>query len=580
MKKLIFSLLASIPCFYASLSAQTLAEAQRLSRNEQFEDADTTFRLLIAKNPKKEDFYYFAGLNLIYKGDSAGAVALFDEGLMKVPNNPFILVGKGHMALRAGNIAAAEQFFAKAATAKKKVKVVVHKEIARSYLLVDYGSREQLLSNAKKAFDYLKLASETDIEVNLLRGDALSIIKPSDLSDAVVEYTIAKNNAETDPRPVTMEGRAYTRVGNYLMASAKADDALAIDREFAPAYRLKAEAFAKLKQRDSAIFYYEEYLKRNNNITARRFYVVTLFQSRDWDKTIEQADVLLSQKDIPYIRGIKAFAIAEKTDANKAILSEGVNEFNQFENNYVKAQGRKLSPTESYYKALLYAKVGDEDKMETSFNIISPVLMDTARASERMYTRLQDVYWNAKQYDKTYQVIEMKKVKLKDSLNIKDMFYAAVCLTRMERHQDALGLYLQIVKQDTNYVDGYNRIATTWAVLDRKDTTGNVTQAYLRWIGKLDSAAMTVPRTKVDVVNAYKNMAHYALQKKDYETAILYWGKVLAIKPDDTAVAEVKLKYEEYLAKLKKRSANGTKGSTSAANSTTNPAPANPAGAK
>jgi len=271
-----------------------------------------------------------------------------------------------------------------------------------------------------------------------------------------VEYTIAKNNAETDPRPVTMEGRAYTRVGNYLMASAKADDALAIDREFAPAYRLKAEAFAKLKQRDSAIFYYEEYLKRNNNITARRFYVVTLFQSRDWDKTIEQADVLLSQKDIPYIRGIKAFAIAKKTDANKAILSEGVNEFNQFENNYVKAQGRKLSPTESYYKALLYAKVGDEDKMETSFNIISPVLMDTARASERMYTRLQDVYWNAKQYDKTYQVIEMKKVKLKDSLNIKDMFYAAVCLTRMERHQDALGLYLQIVKQDTNYVDGYN----------------------------------------------------------------------------------------------------------------------------
>lgn len=580
MKKLIFSLLASIPCFYAGLSAQTLAEAQRLSRNEQFEDADSTFRLLIAKNSKKPDFYYYAGLNLLYKGDSAGAVALFDEGLIKAPTNPFILVGKGHMALRAGNIAAAEQFFAKAATAKKKVKLLVHKEIARCYLLVEHGSREQLLSNAKKAFDYLKLASESDIEVNLLRGDALSIIKPSDLSDAVVEYTIAKNNAETDPRPVTMEGRAYTRVGNYLMASAKADDALAIDREFAPAYRLKAEAFAKLKQRDSAIFYYEEYLKRNNNITARRFYVITLFQSRDWDKTIEQADVLLSQRDIPYIRGVKAFAIAEKPDANKAILNEGVNEFNQFENNYVKAQGRKLSPTESYYKALLYAKVGDEEKMETSFNIISPVLMDTARATERMYTRLQDVYWNAKQYDKTYQVIEMKKVKLKDSLNIKDMFYAAVCLTRMERHQDALGLYEQIVKQDTNYIDGYNRIATTWAVLDRKDTTGNVTKAYLRWIGKLDSTAMLVPRTKVDVVNAYKNLAHYALQKKDYETAILYWGKVLAIKPDDTAVAEVKLKYEEYLAKLKKRSSNATKSAANSTNSTTAPTPATGTGTK
>ncbi len=566
MKKLIFSLLSMIPCLYAGLSAQSLLEAQRLSRNEQFEDADSVFRVLITKNPKKPDFYYYAGLNLIYKGDSAGALSLFDEGLMKAPTNSFILVGKGHMALRAGNISAAEQFFTKAATAKKKVKLVVHKEIARSYLLVDFGTKEQLLAHAKKAFDYLKLASETDIEVNLLRGEALSIINPSNLSDAVVEYTIAKNNAETDPRPVTMEGRAYTRVGNYLMATAKADDALTIDREFAPAYRLKAEAFAKLKMRDSAIYYYEEYLKRNNNFTARKFYVVTLFQSRDWDKTIEQANVLLDQKDNAYIRGIKSFAIAEKSDATKDLLNEGVNEFTQFENNFVKAQGRKMSATESYYKALLYARVGDEDKMETSFNVISPVLMDTARASERMYTRIQDIYWNAKQYDKTYQVIEMKKMKLKDSLNIKDMFYAAVCLTRMERHKDALGLYEQIVKQDTNYVDGYNRIATTWAVLDRKDTTGNVTKAYLTWIGKLDSAAMSTPRTKTDVVNAYKNIAHYALQKKDYETAISYWGKVLDIKPEDTAVAEVKLKYEDYVAKLKKRSTT-----KSATNNAANP---------
>ncbi len=570
MKKLIFSLLAILPCFYVGLSAQTLAEAQRLSRNEQFEDADSIYRVLINKNPKKPDFYYYAGLNLIYKGDSAGALSLFDEGLAKAPTNPFIMVGKGHMALRAGNIAAAEQFFTKASAAKKKVKLVVHKEIARCYLLVDFGSKDQILAHAKKAFDNLKLASETDIEVNLLRGEALSIINPSDLSNAVVEYTIAKNNAETDPRPVTMEGRAYTRVGNYLMATAKADDALAIDKEFAPAYRLKAEAFAKMKMRDSAIHYYEEYLKRNNNFTARKFYVVTLFQTRDWDKTIEQADVLLSQKDNAYVRGIKSFAIGEKTDATKELLNEGINEFSQFENNYVKVQGRKLSSTESYYKALLYARVGDDGKMETSFNVISPVLMDTAKASERMYTRMQDVYWNAKQYDKTYQVIEMKKMKLKDSLNIKDMFYAAVCLTRMERHQDALGLYQQIVKQDTNYVDGYNRIATTWAVLDRKDTTGNVTTAYLKWISKLDSAALTVPRTKVDVVNAYKNLAHYALQKKDYETAIMYWGKVLAIKPDDAAVIEVKQKYEDYVAKLKKRSTTATKGTT-AGTSTTAP---------
>ena len=106
----------------STATAQTFADAQRLSRNEQYEDADSVYNVLIAKNVKKIEFYYYAGMNLILKGDSAGAARMFDEGLVKGPENPFVMIGKGHMALRAGNISAAEQFFAKAAVAKKKMK--------------------------------------------------------------------------------------------------------------------------------------------------------------------------------------------------------------------------------------------------------------------------------------------------------------------------------------------------------------------------------------------------------------------------------------------------------------------------
>ena len=549
----------------STATAQTFADAQRLSRNEQYEDADSVYNVLIAKNVKKIEFYYYAGMNLILKGDSAGAARMFDEGLVKGPENPFVMIGKGHMALRAGNISAAEQFFAKAAVAKKKMKPIVYKEIGRAYLMVDYGTREQLLAHAKKALEYLAQTPETEIEALTLRGDALAVVNPQDLSEAVIKYTIAKNLSTTDPRPVMQEGRAYYKIGNYQMSNAKADDALAMDKEFAPAYRLKAESFARLKQRDSAIFYFEEYLKRNNNLTARRFYVVTLFQTRDWNKTIEQAIVLIGQKDMPYIRGIMSFAIAEKPDADTTLIKEGVYQFTNFENNYVKPMGRSLTASESYYKAILYARMGGEDRIQSSFTIIAPVLADTAKASDRMYQKMQDLYLGMKEYELAYQVINFKRVKQKDMLNNKDMYFAAICLTKMERYSDAIGMYEQIIKADTNYVEGYYRLATAWGAFDKKDSTGNVTKSFLRWISKLDSAQMATPKTKTDMVNAYKNMAQFALYKKDYEKAIYFWGKVLEIKPEDTQVAEVKKKYEDFFAKLKKRNAAGSSSSTPAA---------------
>lgn len=565
MKKLTLSFIALVSLFGAKVSAQTFADAQRLSRNEQYEDADSVYTLLISKNAKKIEFYYYAGMNLILKGDSAGAARLFDEGLVKGPENPFVMVGKGHMALRAGNISAAEQFFAKAAVAKKKMKPIVYKEIGRAYLMVDYGTKEQLMSNAKKALEYLGQTPETDIEALTLKGDALAVVNPNDLSEAVIRYTIAKNLSTTDPRPVLQEGRAYYKIGNFQMSNAKADDALSIDKEFAPAYRLKAESFARLKQRDSAIYYFEEYLKRNNNLTARRYYVVTLFQTRDWNKTIEQANVLLAQKDMPYVRGIMSFAIAEKPDADTTLIKEGVYQFTNFENNYVKPMGRSLTASESYFKAILYARMGGEDRIQNSYKIIAPILSDTAKASDKMYQRMQDLYLGYKQYELAYQVINLKKVKQKDTLTTKDMYFAAICLTKMERYSDAINMYQQIVNVDTNYVEGYYRLATSWGAFDKKDSTGNVTKAFLKWMSKLDSAQMATPKTKTDMVNAYKNLAQFALYKKDYEKAIYFWGKILEIKPEDTQVAEVKKKYEDFFAKLKKR--NGA----AAANSGTTP---------
>jgi tetratricopeptide (TPR) repeat protein len=146
-----------------------------------------------------------------------------------------------------------------------------------------------------------------------------------------------------------------------------------------------------------------------------------------------------------------------------------------------------------------------------------------------------------------------------------DLFYAGRCLANIKRQREALNIFNELITQDTNYLSGYYLIATTWASLDPVDSTGNVTKAFERWMGKLDSTQLV--KFKADRENAYRNMAYYAQKKKDYEGASYYYGKVLELVPDDQVTIDVKKRFDDYLIKVKAK-ANKPKATTGAAATT------------
>jgi tetratricopeptide (TPR) repeat protein len=338
MKKITVSLILSSVLWVGSVAAQTLADGQKFSRNEEFEKAEQVYSSLIAKKPKVGDNYYWAALNFLAKGDSLSALNMFNQGLAIAPTFPLNLVGKGHMELRKHNVQGAEAFFAQASMAKKKVRPLVNKEIARAYLLVEYGSPEQLKGYGARAIDYLKI-SNNDFEAKILLGDAMIINNPTNSSDAIQQYIVAGYDATTDPRPLMRQAKVYARANAGTLAISKLDEALALDVNYAPAYRQKAEVFSMLKERDSAVFYYEEYLRRNDNITARRFYVQNLYLGGDLDRCIIEGKNLLGKKSIPSIYGTIAYAIASKEKAKRrladsALIDSGLNYF--FKNNEAK----------------------------------------------------------------------------------------------------------------------------------------------------------------------------------------------------------------------------------------------------
>jgi tetratricopeptide (TPR) repeat protein len=581
MKRHLLFTVLSIGLSVQVLNAQTIKEAERFVRNEQYEDAAGVYTKLIAKKPKDGMNYYYSAVNHLLKGDSIAAIQILDQGAINAPKCKMILVGKGMLALRQGNNAAAENYFVQAQIISKKKKGLINKEIGRAYLSVVATDEKTEIANAEKAKTYLEVAVD-DFETKLLLGDALMVINKADLSQAVQQFIVSGYEQPEDPRPLLKEAYVYRRVKNYELSKLRISEALSKDLEYAPAYRQMAEVLQLMGQKDSSIYYFEQYLKRNNNLSARVKYVEALYLNSEFDRAISEGKALLKQKEVPNIYGVIAYAVVGKKDATTEEIKDGLENFKMYEEKFVAPKNRQLFNREMYFKATLLYRA---DKQKEAFELFTKVLQDTAKASESMYDAVREQYYNlgsdlhkeisklekdnidgvndlqiailkGKKYgafDKAYKTLELKRVKNGGTLNLRDLFFAGRCLDFMERYEESVKTYNEIITQDTNYISGYYLVAQSSALLDPTDSTGNVTAAYNRWLNKLTPEDQV--KFKKDIENAYRNMAFYAQKNKKYEQCSYYYGKVLEVNPEDTVTADIKARIDEYLEKLRAREA-------------------------
>lgn len=585
MKKYILGFLVLMSSLASMLSAQSLKKAQVYARNEQYEDADAEFKALISKKPKEGPNYFYATMNLFAKGDSLAAVNMIEQGGINDPKCRMILVGKGFISLRQGDQKMAENYFQQSQDVKKKRRGEINKEIASAYINQPYASPLQIIEFAKKAKDYLALATD-DFESKLLLGDALMLMDKTDLSLSVQQFIVSGYQEPNDPRPLLREAMVYRSAKNYELSKERVQQALSKDVNFAPAYRQLAEVFNLLKERDSSIFYFQEYLKRNNNLSARVRYVEALYLNSEFDKSIVEGKALLAQNKVPSIYGVVAYAYVGKKDASITEINEGLKYFDLYEKEYVAPQNRPLMNREMYFKANLLFR---GKQYESAWKLFDKTLSDTSRASLTMYDAVKDMYYDLGKetqklsaslpkndstiegqsekikvekskydaYNNAYKTLELKRRKNGDTLNLVDLFYEARCLNFMDRNQEALIVYKEITSQDSNYISGYYLIATTTALIDPTDTSGMVTQAYENWMARLSEEQQE--KFKKDIENAYRNLAFFAQKNKDFEKTSYYYGKVIELNPDDTIIADVKARIDDYLEKLRAREARRAK---------------------
>ncbi len=250
--------------------------------------------------------------------------------------------------------------------------------------------------------------------------------------------------------------------------------------------------------------------------------------------------------------------------------------------NLLSLKKRDLKARELFFKGNLLFR---NNRWDDAFTQFEKSLKDTAEADLKMYNAVQEMYYelgneamqdlryidkadssdaaiqeraelNAKKkmaFEYAIKAYEYKSVK-EGELNLRDMFYQGRAMNFLGENERALVMYKSIVDKDTNYLSGYYLIATTSALIDPTDTTGNVTAAYNKWLEKLGSD-ITNEKYKKDVENAYRNMAFYAQKNKDYEMTSFYYGKVLEVNPEDEVVKDIKARIDDYLEKVRAREA-------------------------
>ena len=546
MKTLLFTLATAGVCL---LQAQSLDQGRRQTRNEQYEDAAKTFDAIITKKPKVGEPYYWAGINLLESGDTASAKAMFEKGLQIVPKYTLNNIGLAHLALRQGNVAAAEEQFAIAAKSGKKLMPVVNREIGRAYLMVKYASSDVLKDYANKAANRLKMASEADFEAQLLLGDAYLIMHKGDASLSIEQYTISSYLNETDPRSKLRQGMVYQRVGNYDVAMNQVNDALNIDKDFAPAYRQKADIFNLMKKRDSTVFYYKEYLKRNNNISARKMYSQALFMAGDYDEAIAEAKSILELQEktgaklFTNLYGVIAYSYSQKNDTSRVVNQTGLDYFELYEAKHVKNLYRPLSTQEKFIKANLLGRLG---QLDVAYDIHVSIISDTANCPAVWYQQLQDFYTGRRQWDRAVSVIEWKRIKNK-GLENKDLFYLGNAQMNSGKYSNAIETYTELINKDTTAVQGYYKIAQAYDQLDQTDSLGKATDAYLLWMKRLNADQKV--KYKQTMLSAYNRMQVIARNKKQWEKCSEYLGNMMELAPEDINIKKDKEAVDNYIKK-------------------------------
>lgn len=559
MKKQVFIAVATL--FTLGGFAQTLQEIIKKTENENFESAAKDFKALIAKDATKGEYYFYYGENFFKRGESYidSANIFYNKGVEVNATNPLNYIGLGKVLLTKNNVNDAKSQFYKAATLGANKNAEVLRKIAEAWLVTDNKNTDEAINMANAA---IKLDPKNPMGYILL-GDAQLEKNPTDGNEPIKNY---KKASTLDPKStvgILREGKLYQRGRNYQLALDKYKEAEAIDPNFAPAYREKAELFFLSNQSGKSIENWKKYLELNNSDFARYRFMSALFRNKQYAEAVVEYENLKKQNYTKlYMERLAGYSYEEMGDKlDKDAFNKGLNAINKFFE--MAGSDFKYLSMDYKYRGFLMMRSG-KDSTGGLMEIEKAIAMDAAIAPE-CYGKIAKLYQDSKNWEKAIKYYEKKRngdyknLSVSESFDLGKAYYnsgnkkRALINTQKEqllkskkpvetpeikaKEAEAATYFLKadsalknLTQLNPGYIMGHVWRARVNSVIDQKIESDSTKTYYEKAISLMKPEEKT-STYKNSLIEALEYLGYYYVTRKDKSNADAVFNQIKELDP-------------------------------------------------
>ena len=538
-----------------------------------FEASKNFFLQQKSDNPDEQAVAaYYLGLLYANEQNIAAAAAEFQKAVDIAPKSPYGYIGKGRLELK-NNVKEAEKLFKQAESLGKK-NADVQVQIADAYFA------NNMIAKATSTLEKAKKVNSSFPDIYLLEGEMAlkQTINSETINEAVTKFNDAFYFSKDQNKTALLKlARMYRLQNRQDLALNKLNEAIALDKDYLPAYIMIGDIKLSQAKNNEAIAAYEKVIAAcEPPIEVFENYAQALYFDKQYKKSLEEIQKILLQKnDNALLHRLEAYNHYELGNH-----VEGLIKMEKFLSSIPKEKQIYL---DFITLGRFYTKQKNYEKAMESFN--KAIAIDSEKpeiykemALAQSSFELQNYEDAIKNFDKYFELELKEKIVLSDLDS-----YAKICRKGAGEIIGAYEIYIKEKAEKKKTTQTPEEIAAQKVLFDKYIERG--VQAYTDileldmevspvWLkigyagradlytlvdvyGRVDAPDKIIGAAKPyheeaiefmlnnntdgrfnrDIVNSYTYLAQYYMINKNTKTALEFLDKVLAIDPvNETAI--------------------------------------------
>lgn len=539
-----------------SAQAQSFEEGWTQYFRRNYQKAESIFRNVTTQDPNHEKAFYFLGQSLIKLERIDEASAIYNQAITtnkKFSKSGLLIAGQGHIALLKKDSVGARAIFEDAITLTKGKDPEV-------LTAVGYANLEPK-GNLKYAVEVLTQATESpkfkNSKAYLFLGYAHKQLL--DGSKSIQAFNAATRMNPKEAEAFFQAGKIFATQQNEEVFLKHYYDAINADPDFFQTYFEFAMYYFAKGQVDSTRKYLAIYSSKSKEAGEDAALLQTheaalLFIDKKYEQSLSILDNIRPNMSKPTgefvqrrIFRLQSLNYDAKKDYAKAIPA--IQQYIQLAEK--SKEGLEFSDMLLYLNMLLSSE--DQTIKDTYFKAAldkSASLKKDPIVQNVILNKISELC-NKLDYPRGAAEVKIKKLELSSSPTPSDYFEAGYACIRANMQEMAIPYLKQYVEKAPQEPLGHFWLGQANIAVDSTmETSHKNFETYIAL------ASQKAEENKSGLVAAYKFMGMYTTKNKQYDDAIGWWDKVLAIDATDATATKVKaslLSYKKQMDDYKKK---------------------------